>query len=224
MGGLSDSVMAALIGGGVGLLTVAITVGGAAWVAARQLRHDREERATDRALQSKRDRLFASLSAASDMTRSISSLARPGSDISETADRFNAAVTGLAAAESVASLEVVDRGRELVGQAGVLFLIAMAKRASLKIDDRPRDGRNLEIGPSMPRSCCSASTASCWRRCGGIFAFQIQKTIKSWKPQRLTSKPSSKPRPRPGRSYCPGSDRGRWEVRSAIADGGANSP
>lgn len=135
MDGISDGMAVALIGVGGALLTVVITVIAAGAVASRQLRHDREERATDRALQSKRDKLFTSLSAASDVTRSISGLARPGSDISETADRFSAAVTVLAAAGSVASLEVLERGRDLVGQAGVLFMIAMAKRASLQIDD-----------------------------------------------------------------------------------------
>lgn len=135
MDGISDGMAVALIGVVGALLTVVITVVGAGIVASRQLRHDREERATDRALQSKRDQLFTSLAAAAEVTRSISSLARPGSDISETADRFSAAVTRLAAAGSVASLEVVERGRDLVGQAGVLFMVAMAKRASLQKDD-----------------------------------------------------------------------------------------
>lgn len=131
MEGLSDGVMGALIGAGVALLTGLLTVGLGWLVASRQLRHDREERATDRALQSKRDRLFSSLAAATDVTRSIGSLARPDSNISEAADRFSNAINSLAAAGSVASLEVVERGRDLVGEAGRLFLIAMAKRASL---------------------------------------------------------------------------------------------
>lgn len=134
MAGISDGVMAALIGAGGAFLTVAITVGGAAIVAFRQLRHDREERATDRTLQSKRDTLLTSLSAASDVTRSIGRLARPGSKVSEATDKFSDAITSLAAAGSVASLEVLERGRDLVGQASRLFLIAMAKRALLEED------------------------------------------------------------------------------------------
>ena len=134
MDGITDGVMAAMIAAGAALLTVIITVGGAAWVAVRQLAHDRLERATDRALQSKRERLFISLTAATDVTRSIGRLARPGSEISASADRFTEAVNNLAAGASVASLEVVERGRDLAGQAGRLFLIAMAKRAGLASD------------------------------------------------------------------------------------------
>jgi hypothetical protein len=131
MYGLSDGVTGALIGAVAVLLVGLLTVVAGAWVAARQLRHDREERATDRALQSKRDKLFTSLSAASDVTRSISALARPGSSIPDLSDRFSDAVNALASGGSVASLEVVSRGRDLVGHAGRLFLIAMAKRAAL---------------------------------------------------------------------------------------------
>lgn len=130
-GGLSDGVMGALIGAGAALLTGLLTVWLGWLVASRQLRHDREERSTDRALQSRRDRLFISLSAATDVTRSTGSLARPSSNTSEAADRFSDAVNTLAPAGSVVSLEVVERGRDLVGQAGRLFPIAISKRASL---------------------------------------------------------------------------------------------
>lgn len=131
MNDISDGVMGALIGAGAAILSGLLTVMFGAWVASRQLRHDREERAIDRALQSKRDKLFTSLSAASDVGRSITGLARPGSNVSEMSDRFSEAVNILASAGSVASLEVVTRGRDLVGHAGRLFLIAMAKRSAI---------------------------------------------------------------------------------------------
>lgn len=132
MEGMSDGILSAVIGAGAALITVAITVGGAAWVAARQLKHDREERAVDRALQSKRDRLFVSMAAASDVSTSILGLARPERTIAEASSSFNDAVRTLAAGSSVASIEVVIRGRDLVGRAGPLFLTAMAKRRSLE--------------------------------------------------------------------------------------------
>lgn len=132
MGGFSDGVMGALIGAGAALVAALLTVGLGWFVASKQLRHDREERATDRALQSKRERLFTSLSSASEITRSVTNLARPEFEVQATASRFNESVTTLAAAGSVASLEVVARGRDLVGRAGRLFLIAMARRQWLE--------------------------------------------------------------------------------------------
>lgn len=139
MDGLSDGVMGALIGAGAALLTGLLTVGLGWLVASRQLRHDREERATDRALQSKRERLFTSLSSATEITRSVTNLARPELEAQATAARFNESVTNLAAAGSVASLEVVARGRDLVGRAGRLFLIAMAKRQWLEEEGTGED-------------------------------------------------------------------------------------
>jgi len=132
MDGLSDGVLGALIGAGAALLTALLTVGLGWLVASRQLRHDREERATDRALQSKRERLFTSLASASEIARSVTNLARPELEVQATASRFNESVTTLAAAGSVASLEVVARGRDLVGRAGRLFLVAIAKRRWLE--------------------------------------------------------------------------------------------
>ena len=139
MDGISDGVMGALIGAGAAILSGLLTVLVGAWVASRQLRHDREERAIDRALQSKREKLFISLSAASDVGRSITGLARPGSDISEMSERFSEAVNTLASAGSVASLEVVTRGRDLVGHAGRRFLIAMAMRRALDEEASARE-------------------------------------------------------------------------------------
>ncbi|OBU64399.1 hypothetical protein A9K58_17575 [Stenotrophomonas maltophilia] len=56
--------------------------------------------------------------------------------IEEAASEFNKAVAGLSASGSVASLEVVERGRDLVGQCGRLFFIAMAKRRSIELQSR----------------------------------------------------------------------------------------
>ena len=134
MDGITDGVVVALIGLAGTVLAVAITVAGAALVASRQLRHDRAERATDRALQSKRDRLVTSMSAAADVTRSISALARPTNKVDETSVRFNDAVNSMAAAGTVASLDVVKLGRDLTGHAARLFMVGMAKRRRLEED------------------------------------------------------------------------------------------
>ncbi len=107
-------------------------------VARSQLRHDREERAKDRALQSKRDRLFGALEFANEAMRSITKLGNAECSIGDVAAEFNKAIAGLSASGGVASLEVMARGRDLVGECGRLLLRGMAKRR--RLDNQPRDG------------------------------------------------------------------------------------
>jgi hypothetical protein len=133
---MESTIASALIAAGAGLLTVGITAAVAAAVATKQLRHDREERAKDRALESKRDRLFTGLEFANNAMRSMLRLANADVTIEEAASEFNKAVAGLSASGSVASLEVVRRGRDLVGQCGRIFFLAMAKRRRIELQSR----------------------------------------------------------------------------------------
>lgn len=121
---MDSTVVAALIGAGAAFLALT----GTAWVASAQLAHDRRERAKDRALQSKRDRLFDGIAAANAAIRTVTALANPNVDVATTSAKFNEATSALSAAGSVASLEVVSRGKDLVGSVGRVFLVGLAKR------------------------------------------------------------------------------------------------
>jgi len=130
---MDHGITSALIGAGAALLVVLVT----AAVAVTQLRHDREQRAKDRALQAKRDLLIDALKSAIIAMRSGSDLVRQEVDINAVSAKFTNAIAAMNAASAVASLEVVARGKDLVATMGKQYMTAMAVRSTLAPDLMP---------------------------------------------------------------------------------------
>lgn len=121
---MDATIVSALIGGLIALCVVGVTARIAVW----QLKHDREQRATDRALQAKRDLLVDALKAAIVLIGSAPELSRKEVDVGEVSTRFTDALARMNAAGAVASLEVMARGRDFVNVVAKAFTRAMTER------------------------------------------------------------------------------------------------
>lgn len=127
---MNPSVEAAYIGGGAAILVVLVT----ALIAIRQLQHDRDQRAADRALQAKRELLVDALKGAIVLSSLPSQLTRAEVDVEQVGAKFVESHSRISASSAVASLEVIERGSALVDLAGRAFTTAMTVRALLGRD------------------------------------------------------------------------------------------
>jgi len=125
---------AAIIGGLFGLVAVLITAGVTAIMTSFQLKHDRQQRAADRALQAKRELLVDALKAANVLMSVTPALSHEDVDIQKLSAVFTDALATMNAANAVGSIETMSRGRDYVNVAAPMFVAAMTQRALLGDD------------------------------------------------------------------------------------------
>lgn len=136
---LDSTVLAAIIGGIVTAITVSLTVAGAVGVAVYQLSHDRQERAKDRALQSKRDLLIAGISSANEAMRAMSVLSDPEMTVTECGARFQQAAAAMSAGSAVADVEVLRKARDFTFELAQSFMEAMLLRSLMSETASPAE-------------------------------------------------------------------------------------
>lgn len=124
----SSDVQAALIGNlGIvvgALLTMIVT----AVIATRQFRHERLEKAKDRALELKKEVLLDGVRGAQSALSSLGALASMDKRIEDTLAEFQSGMGRIHTASVVASPNTVQAGKEFVDKVGPFFLRLLAKR------------------------------------------------------------------------------------------------
>nr|WP_312355145.1 hypothetical protein [Stenotrophomonas pavanii] len=120
-------------GAWIALGGVAATLAVTAVIAIHQLNHDRIERAKDRALQAKRERLFSAMASATGAMQSITRLANPKSDLAEVIAELSNRISEISSASTVTSIEVMTRGRDLTGHLGAKFIEALGLRETAEL-------------------------------------------------------------------------------------------
>ena len=135
----SPDVKAALIGN-LGIVAAAIvTVVATAIFATRQFRHERREKAKDRALEVKKDVLLDGVRGAQQLLFSVGSFGNVSRTPEQITGDFQAGLGLLTTAGAVASVRTVKKITELTERAGPLVLKLMSLR-------RPLDDLHSELG------------------------------------------------------------------------------
>lgn len=109
-------------------------------IAVWQLRQDSSQKAADRELETKRDILFDGVKGMSQAVQAFSGLSDLNINYSDAVKLFQAGMSQINVATSVASLPAAKAGKEFVDKIGPLFLQAMTLRA--QVDDLPDGSRN----------------------------------------------------------------------------------
>lgn len=120
-------------GAWIALGGVAATLAVTALIAIRQLNHDRTERAKDRALESKRERLFNAMTSATGAMQSITRLADPKADLAGVIAELSNRISEISSASTVASIDVMTRGRDLTGHLDAKFIEALGRRETAEL-------------------------------------------------------------------------------------------
>lgn len=126
--GASSDVQAALIGNAGIVLTTLLTLGVTGWIAARQFRHERKERAADRALELKKEILLEGVRGAQAVLGSIGSIGTLNRSIEEILPDWLSGLGKIHTASAVANTETIRAGKDFVEHAGPVFLRLMAMR------------------------------------------------------------------------------------------------
>lgn len=122
----------------IGVLTV--------WVALRQLRQNRDDTAKQRALETKRGVLLGGVRALAKLSKAMANVANPNASMEAASNSFNEAIAEWIAASAVASIEVVERGRDYIGELAPKFIELLIERQKLeaKMGDKIQ---NWNYGP-----------------------------------------------------------------------------
>lgn len=148
----SPDVTAALVGN-LGLISATlITVAGTAAFTAKQFRHERTEKAKDRALELKKELLFQGVRGAQEIMSALSSGSALDLEISALTSRFQNGSSDLVTASSVADVRTVSAGRDFVEAAGPALMRIMTKRApamvihsQIAVGQKLLGNQNLEV-------------------------------------------------------------------------------
>jgi hypothetical protein len=124
----SADVKSAVIGN-IGIVAVAmLSLFGTGWFASKQLKHDREEKSKDRALELKKELLIQGVRGAQEMIGALSSAADLKLELSAISAKFQNGSAALVAASAVADIRTVAAGRSFVEEAGPAMMRVIAAR------------------------------------------------------------------------------------------------
>lgn len=125
---ISDDILAALIGNAGLIAATLITITATARFTARQFKHERIEKAKDRALEIKKELLIDAVRGAQLLVGSIASVSNLERSVVEIGDAFQEGCGKLFAGAPVASVSSAKAGTNLVRVAGPLMMKCLTKR------------------------------------------------------------------------------------------------